>query len=111
MITKLHRATHLLHQALRSVLGSHVAQKGSNITVERPRFDFSYSQPMTEEEMRKVEAIDDDQIVRDLLVSMGSSSSRKSGLFGEKYHRGLLQSSLRRSPRGVRRIRAVLQDT
>jgi alanyl-tRNA synthetase len=91
MTTKLHTATHLLHQALRSVLGNHVAQKGSNITVERLRFDFSHPQPMTEEEVRKVEAIVNEQIKRDLPVSievMTLEQAKASGaiaLFGEKY--------------------------
>ncbi len=91
MTTKLHTATHLLHQALRTVLGTHVAQKGSNITVERLRFDFSHPQPMTEEEVRRVEAIVNEQIARDLPVSMEIMTieqARASGaiaLFGEKY--------------------------
>ncbi len=91
MTTKLHTATHLLHQALRTVLGQHVAQKGSNITVERLRFDFSHPQPMTEEEIRKVQAIVNEQINRDLPVSMEVMTleqARAGGaiaLFGEKY--------------------------
>jgi alanyl-tRNA synthetase len=91
MTTKLHTATHLLHQALRTVLGPHVAQKGSNITVERLRFDFVHQKPMTEEEVRKAEAIVNEQIGRDLPVSMEIMSleeARASGaiaLFGEKY--------------------------
>jgi len=91
MTTKLHTATHLLHKALRSVLGNHVAQKGSNITVERLRFDFSHPQPMTEEQIRKVEAIVNEQINRDLPVKMEVMTleqARASGaiaLFGEKY--------------------------
>jgi alanyl-tRNA synthetase len=91
MTTRLHTATHLLHQALRRVLGTHVAQKGSNITVERLRFDFSHPQPMTEEEVRKVETIVNEQIKRDLPVSMEVMTleqARASGaiaLFGEKY--------------------------
>ena len=91
MTTRLHTATHLLHQALRTVLGPHVAQKGSNITVERLRFDFSHPQPMTEEQVRKVESIVNEQIARKLPVSMEVMTleqARASGaiaLFGEKY--------------------------
>jgi alanyl-tRNA synthetase len=91
MTTKLHTATHLLHQALRTVLGNHVAQKGSNITVERLRFDFSHPEPMTEEQVRKVEAIVNEQIKRDLPVSMEimtidqAKTSGAIALFGEKY--------------------------
>jgi alanyl-tRNA synthetase len=91
MTTKLHTATHLLHQALRTVLGPHVAQKGSNITVERLRFDFAHPTPMTEEEVRKSEAIVNEQIGRDLPVSMDIMTleqARAAGaiaLFGEKY--------------------------
>jgi alanyl-tRNA synthetase len=88
---RLHTATHLLHQALRQVLGPHVQQKGSNITPERLRFDFSHPKPMTEEELRRVESIVNEQIRRDLPVSfqtMSLEQARASGaiaLFGEKY--------------------------
>jgi alanyl-tRNA synthetase len=91
MTTKLHTATHLLHQALRTVLGPHVAQKGSNITVERLRFDFVHPKPMTEDEVRQVQEIVNQQITRDLPVSMEIMTlekARASGaiaLFGEKY--------------------------
>jgi alanyl-tRNA synthetase len=91
MTTKLHTATHLLHQALRTVLGPHVAQKGSNITVERLRFDFTHPQPMTEEQVRKVQEIVNEQIRRDLPVSMEITTLEKAkaagaiALFGEKY--------------------------
>ncbi len=91
MTTRLHTATHLLHQALRTVLGPHVAQKGSNITVERLRFDFVHPKPMSEEEVRKVEAIVNEQIGRNLPVSMEIltlEQARAAGaiaLFGEKY--------------------------
>jgi alanyl-tRNA synthetase len=91
MTTKLHTATHLLQQALRTVLGPHVAQKGSNITVERLRFDFVHPKPMTEEEVRKAEAIVNEQIGRDLPVSMEimpldqAKASGAIALFGEKY--------------------------
>lgn len=88
---KYHTATHLLHKALRMVLGDHVAQKGSNITAERMRFDFSHPAPMTAEEIAKVEAIVNEQIQRDLPVRMEIMSleeAKASGaiaLFGEKY--------------------------
>jgi alanyl-tRNA synthetase len=91
MATKYHTATHLLHQALRSVLGDHVAQKGSNITAERMRFDFSHPAPMSDEEIRRVEELVNEEIRRDLPVSMEVMSleaARQSGaiaLFGEKY--------------------------
>jgi len=89
--TRYHTATHLLHKALRIVLGDHVAQKGSNINTERVRFDFSHPAPMTKEEIAKVEAIVNEQIRRDLPVTMEMMSleeAKASGaiaLFGEKY--------------------------
>jgi alanyl-tRNA synthetase len=89
--TKYHTATHLLHQALRTVLGDHIAQKGSNITAERMRFDFAHPAPMTAEEIKKVEGIVNEQIQKDLPVSMeimGLDTAKASGaiaLFGEKY--------------------------
>jgi alanyl-tRNA synthetase len=70
LTTALHTATHLLHQALRTVLGDHVGQKGSNITVERLRFDFTHDAPMTKEELQKVEDMVNDVIKRDLTVSV-----------------------------------------
>jgi alanyl-tRNA synthetase len=89
--TRYHTATHLLHKALRLVLGDHAAQKGSNITAERMRFDFSHPAPMTEEEIRRVEDMVNEQIKRDLPVTMDVMSleaAREGGaiaLFGEKY--------------------------
>jgi alanyl-tRNA synthetase len=91
IVTKYHTATHLLHKALRMVLGEHAAQRGSNITAERMRFDFSHPVPMTEEEIQKVQSIVNEQIGRDLPVSMdvmGLEEARDRGaiaLFGEKY--------------------------
>jgi len=89
--TKYHTATHLLHQALRLVLGDHIAQKGSNITAERMRFDFAHPAPMTAEEIKKVEDIVNEQIQKDLPVSMemmaldAAKASGAIALFGEKY--------------------------
>ncbi len=89
--TKYHTATHLLQQALRMVLGDHVAQKGSNITAERMRFDFSHPAPMTAEEVAHVQSIVNEQIARDLPVSMEimpletAKASGAMALFGEKY--------------------------
>lgn len=81
----LHTATHLLHQALRTVLGEHVEQRGSNITSERLRFDFPHDKPMTPEEKAKVEAIVNEQIKRDLSVSwqeMSVDEAKKNGAIG-----------------------------
>ena len=89
--TRLHTATHLLHKALRMVLGAHVEQKGSNITPERLRFDFSHPAPMTPEEVEKVERIVNEQIRRELPVSMEIMSveeARSKGamaLFSDRY--------------------------
>jgi alanyl-tRNA synthetase len=89
--TRYHSATHLLQKALRLVLGDHVAQKGSNITAERMRFDFSHDKPLSAEELARVEAIVNEQIQRDLPVTMEIMSldevktSGAIALFGEKY--------------------------
>ncbi|MDR0643711.1 MAG: alanine--tRNA ligase [Treponema sp.] len=88
---KYHTATHLLHRALRIVLGDHVAQKGSNITMDRMRFDFSHEKAMTPAEVADVEAIVNKQIQRDLPVTMevmsldAAKTSGAIALFGEKY--------------------------
>lgn len=89
--TKLHTATHLLHKALRMVLGDHVAQKGSNITAERLRFDFSHGEKMSVEEIAEVERIVNEQIAADLPVSfemltVDEAKARGAiGLFEDKY--------------------------
>ena len=89
--TALHTATHLLHAALRKVLGTHVGQKGSNITAERLRFDFTHPEPMTKEQVKEVEDLVNEQIKRDLPVTvetMTLEEARESGaiaFFDSKY--------------------------
>jgi alanyl-tRNA synthetase len=89
--TKLHTATHLLHQALRDILGDHVGQKGSNITVERLRFDFNNDDPMTPEQIASVEAIVNEKILADLPISFEvmtvehAKAKGAIGLFGDRY--------------------------
>ncbi len=86
-----HSATHLMHSALRSVLGMHVQQKGSLVTSERTRFDFSHGQPLTSEEIAQVEALVNREIRRNVSVEarrMKYDEAIKAGamaLFGEKY--------------------------
>jgi len=86
-----HSATHLLHAALREVLGKHVQQKGSLVDARRTRFDFSQPQPMTAEEIARVEELVNRQIQRNVEVScrtMHYDEAIKAGamaLFGEKY--------------------------
>jgi alanyl-tRNA synthetase len=86
-----HSATHLMHKALREVLGSHVAQKGSLVDGEKTRFDFSHNAPMTSEEIRKVETIVNAEILANAATSarvMKFDEAAKVGamaLFGEKY--------------------------
>lgn len=88
---KLHTATHLLHQALRTVLGTHVTQKGSNITKDRLRFDFSHPTKMTPQQLEQVECMVNSKIEEALPVSMQVMSiaqAKKEGalaFFGDKY--------------------------
>jgi alanyl-tRNA synthetase len=89
--TQLHTATHLLHQALRDVLGTHVRQVGSNITQERLRFDFTHPKKLTGEEIRRVEEIVNRQIMRDLQTTMEVMPLQQAldqgalAFFGERY--------------------------
>ncbi len=86
-----HSATHLLHRALRNVLGSHVEQKGSLVTPDRLRFDFAHFSAMTPDELARVEAIVNEEIQKDLAVVtevMNIEAAKASGataLFDEKY--------------------------
>jgi len=86
-----HSATHLMHKALREVLGAHVQQKGSLVDAERTRFDFAHHAPMTDEEIRRVEAIVNAEILENAATqarTMPIADAQKLGammLFGEKY--------------------------
>lgn len=89
--TRLHTATHLLNGALRKVLGDTVFQKGSNITAERLRFDFSFERKMEPEEIKKVEEIVNEAISKDIEVVLEEMPIEKArevgaiGVFGDKY--------------------------
>ena len=86
-----HSATHLMHKALREVLGEHVQQKGSLVDADKTRFDFVHNAPMTNDEIRRVEAIVNAQILANVATQarvMDIESAQKTGammLFGEKY--------------------------
>ena len=86
-----HSATHLMHKALREVLGSHVQQKGSLVNAERTRFDFAHNAPVTAEQIAQVEAIVNAEVLANAAATaevMALDDAQKSGammLFGEKY--------------------------
>jgi alanyl-tRNA synthetase len=86
-----HSATHLMHKALREVLGSHVQQKGSLVNADRTRFDFAHNAPVTDEQIRRVEAIVNTEVLANAAANaqvMALEDAQKSGammLFGEKY--------------------------
>ena len=86
-----HTATHLLHKALQIVLGEHAKQKGSNITSERLRFDFSHPEKLTKEQLQEVEDIVNEQIKKDLPVTCEEMTLEEAkaigatGLFADKY--------------------------
>jgi len=91
MSRKYHTATHLLHQALRNILGNHVAQRGSNINTERLRFDFTHSEKMTDGQIKQVEDLVNEQIKNSLAVTVKEMTVEEArrigaiGLFGDKY--------------------------
>ena len=86
-----HSVTHLMHKALREVLGAHVQQKGSQVDPDKTRFDFAHTQPMSAEEIREVEEIVNAEILANAATDvrlMAIADAQKSGammLFGEKY--------------------------
>ena len=90
-ITRNHSATHLMHKALREVLGDHVQQKGSLVNAERTRFDFAHNAPVTAEQIKRVEDIVNAEVLTNAATSaqvMALDDAQKSGammLFGEKY--------------------------
>ena len=90
-VVKLHSTTHLMYQALKNVLGDHVVQRGSNITAERTRFDFSHPEKVTPEQIKEVEDIVNQKIKEDLPVSWKEERTQEafkkgaSGAFGDKY--------------------------
>jgi alanyl-tRNA synthetase len=90
-VVKLHTTTHLMYQALKNVLGDNVVQRGSNITAERTRFDFSHPEKVTREQLDEVERIVNEQIANDLPVTWKEEKTNEafkkgaSGAFGDKY--------------------------
>ncbi len=86
-----HSVTHLMHKALREVLGEHVQQKGSQVDPDKTRFDFAHTQPVTAEEIARIERIVNDEIIANAATDaavMDIESAQKTGammLFGEKY--------------------------
>ncbi len=90
-VVKLHTTTHLMYQALKNVLGGEIVQRGSNITGERTRFDFSHPEKVTPEQLKKVEDIVNQKIQEDLPVSWEEEPTDEafkkgaSGAFGDKY--------------------------
>ncbi len=108
--TKYHTATHLMYKALRIVLGNHVIQRGSNITAERLRFDFSHPEKVTAEQIKQIEDIVNEQIKKDWPMGYREENTKQAlangvmGAFGDKYG-----ETVKVYTAGVRRIIAVLQ--
>ena len=90
-VVKYHTTTHLMYQALKQVLGDHIVQRGSNITAERTRFDFSHPEKVTREQLDEVEKIVNEKIAEDLPVTWQEEDTKEafakgaSGAFGDKY--------------------------
>jgi alanyl-tRNA synthetase len=89
-VVKLHTVTHLMYRALKNILGDQVIQRGSNITAERTRFDFSHPEKLTPEQIKQVEDIVNQKIDEDLSVSWQEEPTSQalqtaSGAFGDKY--------------------------
>jgi alanyl-tRNA synthetase len=88
---RMHTATHLMQAALRKVLGDHVFQKGSNVTSERTRFDFTHNEKMTPEQLSEVERLVNEAITKDMQVKREEMTPEQAraagalGVFGEKY--------------------------
>ncbi|HRV76138.1 MAG: alanine--tRNA ligase [Candidatus Nomurabacteria bacterium] len=91
IVVKYHTATHLMHRALRNILGDHVIQRGSNITPERLRFDFSHPEKMTPEQIKAVEDMVNEQIQKDWPMTWREENTKEAldsgvmGAFGDKY--------------------------
>lgn len=100
-----HSATHLLHEALRQVLGDHIAQRGSSVSQERLRFDFAHNKPITSDELRRIEDIANDVVLENDEVTtrlMAVDDARDAGaraLFGEKYGDEVRVVSMGKMPR------------
>ncbi len=91
IVVKYHTATHLMYRALRNILGDHVIQRGSNITPERLRFDFSHPEKMTPEQIKAVEDMVNEQIQKDWPMTWREENTKEAldsgvmGAFGDKY--------------------------
>jgi alanyl-tRNA synthetase len=107
VMTRMHTATHLLHQALRAVLGPSVTQAGSDITADRFRFDFTFPRKLTPDELRRVEELVNAKVAEDLPVtfeSMPLEQAKKTGalaFFREKYPPTVTVYSIGRSNDGT----------